>query len=591
MALMHFLRRARDYASLPTLALGVLTALTTSILEAAGLAALLPILEKLGGGEGSGPLAKTVRDLLSYAGLPTSITWVTGLFIVLFGARAVMAMVHARVVAAIKANIALKLRLKLYKGLMESRWEFLIAQNRSQLANALVTEANRCGEALYHLFTMVTLLIMTVAFAGVIFSISPAGMATVIGFALFAAFATRSFARRAKGIGHKATKLNAELQQHISITTQAGKLIRTYRLSERYVGSMNLVCSSLANNDKQSKINKADSKIATETAAMFGLFAVTILLVHVAGLALAEVLTIVVVMYRMVPTLSAAQQAWLSFRQSWPAAEKVLVMLDDVASNMADQTGGKAPILKKNLCLKNVTYKHLSSNKVGVFDLSINLKVGGLIAVVGPSGAGKSTLADLLLGLHVAQQGEILVDGYPLEERMLDDWRNQLGYVPQDPIVLPGSIRSNLLIGRKKEYADDDVLWEALESVAMHDKLRSLPKGMDTRIGDGGMTLSGGEIQRLSLARALISEPALLILDEPTSALDVISTEVINQTLFSLRGVRTTIVVTHRLSMLEHADQIIVLESGRVREFGTWRELRNAQSGWLAGLDGSAVPH
>ena len=203
--------------------------------------------------------------------------------------------------------------------------------------------------------------------------------------------------------------------------------------------------------------------------------------------------------------------------------------------------------------------------------LDLTIPANRFTAIVGASGAGKSTVADLLIGLLRPSSGEILVDGEPLSAEDIQDWRHAIGYVPQDGFLLPGSVRENLLWAAPQ--ATDEELWSVLAAAEASAFVRARPQGLDTPAGDGGALFSGGERQRLALARALLLNPAILVLDEATSALDLANERLILDAVAALdRGV-TRVVITHRLSAIRNADVIHVLEQGRLVESGTWAQL------------------
>jgi ATP-binding cassette subfamily C protein len=201
---------------------------------------------------------------------------------------------------------------------------------------------------------------------------------------------------------------------------------------------------------------------------------------------------------------------------------------------------------------------------------------------MGASGAGKSTLADVLMGLLVPDAGEMSVNGDPIRGSRRLTWRRSVAYVPQETFLFHDTIRHNLLWGNPK--ACDDALHQALKKAAA-DFVFRLPQGLDTVVGDGGIRLSGGERQRIALARALLKQPSLLILDEATSALDLENEARVRQAIETLHGDMTVVIIGHRLPTLEHADQVVVLDQGRVAAQGNWDAL-----GYLRDRTGEGVP-
>jgi ATP-binding cassette subfamily B protein len=227
----------------------------------------------------------------------------------------------------------------------------------------------------------------------------------------------------------------------------------------------------------------------------------------------------------------------------------------------------------EELEFKNVTFKHQTATYNALDGISFDVKKGETIAFVGPSGAGKSTLVKLLVGLYRTNQGTIEYNGINGNDMDFDELRNQIGFVTQDTQLFAGTIRENLTFVYPNA-TDADVL-DALHKSSCDNLLSRAENGLDTMIGEGGLKLSGGEKQRLSIARALLRHPHLLIFDEATSALDSITEEEITNTIrtISAEKEQITVMIAHRLSTIMHADRIYVLEKGQVVETGSHQQL------------------
>ncbi len=227
----------------------------------------------------------------------------------------------------------------------------------------------------------------------------------------------------------------------------------------------------------------------------------------------------------------------------------------------------------QTLQFQQVSFKHQTAHHKAIDDISFEVATGETIAFVGPSGSGKSTLMKLLVGLYRPQEGKILYNGIDETAINFDDLRNQIGFVTQDTQLFAGSIKENLAFVNPE--ATDDEIKDVLQKASCSNLLARADKGIDTVIGEGGFKLSGGEKQRLSIARALLRKPKLLIFDEATSALDSITEEEITSTIRNVSSQRNqiTILIAHRLSTIMHADRIYVLEKGEVVETGTHEKL------------------
>ncbi len=231
------------------------------------------------------------------------------------------------------------------------------------------------------------------------------------------------------------------------------------------------------------------------------------------------------------------------------------------------------PISKiESLQFTNVSFQHKSAKHPAVENIEFNIKKGETVAFVGPSGAGKTTLVKLLVGLYPPAYGKVLYNGINSKEIDLLDLRQQLGFVTQDAQLFSGTIRENLLF--VKPNATDDELIDVLHRASCETLLKRAENGLNSTIGEGGIKVSGGEKQRLSIARAILRNPNLLIFDEATSALDSITEEEINTTIRNISNEnRITVLIAHRLSTIMHADKIFVLEQGKIIEQGKHHDL------------------
>lgn len=227
----------------------------------------------------------------------------------------------------------------------------------------------------------------------------------------------------------------------------------------------------------------------------------------------------------------------------------------------------------ENLIFKNINFKHATASSYALEDINFEVKKGETIAFVGPSGSGKTTLVKLLVGLYHPVEGQISYNNITSDLLDIDELRNQIGFVTQDTQLFSGTIRENLQFVNPK--ATDELMVDKLQKAACHNLLQRADNGLDTIIGEGGMKISGGEKQRLSIARALLRDPKIFVFDEATSSLDSITEEEITTTVKEVTdlGQYITVMIAHRLSTIMHADRIYVLEQGKIIEVGEHSEL------------------
>jgi ATP-binding cassette, subfamily B, heavy metal transporter len=257
--------------------------------------------------------------------------------------------------------------------------------------------------------------------------------------------------------------------------------------------------------------------------------------------------------------------AWREIKQGAVDLEKLFGLLSMKADVFDAPDAVELVSPRGDVRFEHVGFSH-EGRAVGVSDVSFHLKPGHKIAFVGTSGAGKSTLLKLLFRFYDVESGRVLVDGQDVRSLTQESLRNALGLVPQDVVLFNDTIRYN--IGYARPEATQDQLRDAARRAQLLDFIESLPEGWNTRVGERGLKLSGGEKQRVGIARVVLADPAILVLDEATSALDSATEEAVQDALEEAAEGRTTLMVAHRLSTVKSADEILVLEAGRVIERG-----------------------
>jgi ATP-binding cassette subfamily B protein len=252
------------------------------------------------------------------------------------------------------------------------------------------------------------------------------------------------------------------------------------------------------------------------------------------------------------------------------SAERIFEVLDTRPEVHDSSTAVSLPPLKGHIKFHNVSFAYESGETV-LRNINLEIKPGQKIGLVGPSGAGKTTLAKLILRFYDPTEGKITIDGYDLREVKQESLRRQIGIVLQEPFLFKGSIAENIAYGNPR--APPEKIIEAAKAANIHDFILSLPEAYDTDVGERGHRLSGGEKQRVSIARALLRDPRILILDEATSSVDTATESLIQQALERLMENRTSIIIAHRLSTLRNSDKIVVIDNGEIIEEGTHEEL------------------
>lgn len=279
-------------------------------------------------------------------------------------------------------------------------------------------------------------------------------------------------------------------------------------------------------------------------------------------------------------SIGSLPELWAKIQKAIGATEKLMELFDEKAESIGEKDSSLR--INGDIEFRDVHFAYPTRPDVEVLKgLSFSLKAGETVALVGQSGAGKSTISSLLLQFYTPNKGDLLFDEKKADEYQLHSLRKQMAIVPQDVFLFAGSIAENIRYG--KEDANEEEIIEAAKNANAWEFISSFPEGLETLVGDRGVQLSGGQKQRVAIARAMINDPAVLILDEATSSLDSLSESLVQEALERLMKGRSSIVIAHRLSTVQHADMILVLKEGKIVEQGKHDELL-ALSGFYSEL-------
>jgi subfamily B ATP-binding cassette protein MsbA len=293
-----------------------------------------------------------------------------------------------------------------------------------------------------------------------------------------------------------------------------------------------------------------------------------------AELSASAFITYIILFSQILTPAKSLSGAFSNIQRGLVAGARVLRIIDTESSVRDRPNAAVLPEFHDQIELRDVSF-HYGDVPV-LFDLNLTVKKGQTVALVGPSGGGKSTIADLLPRFYDPSAGQVLIDGHDVRDCTLYSVRAQMGIVTQESILFNDTIYNNIKFNTEATEAE---VIEAAKTANAHDFIMASPEGYQTTIGDRGSRLSGGQRQRLSIARAILRNPPILILDEATSALDTESEKLVQEALTRLMASRTSLVIAHRLSTVRHADEIIVLQHGRIVERGTHDELLLREGG------------
>jgi ABC-type multidrug transport system fused ATPase/permease subunit len=324
------------------------------------------------------------------------------------------------------------------------------------------------------------------------------------------------------------------------------------------------------------------SKYVIETAVVVGalLVGAAQFVLQDAAQAVATLAIFLAAGSRIAPAVLRLQQGFIQIRRSFGAAQPTFELIDSlgqtqIIENVDDNVDIFHEGFYSEIQLQNVTLTYPSQQMPAISNISFSVRPGTLVAVVGLSGAGKTTIIDVLLGVLAPDEGTVLISGLP-PLLAVAKWPGAIAYVPQDVAISSGTIRENVALGFPEQQATDELVTSALKVAQLDQFVSDLPRGLDTQVGERGAKISGGQRQRLGIARAMFTRPHLLVLDEATSSLDGETEASISDAIHELRGSTTVVLIAHRLSTVRDADIVVYLADGKIKTMGTFNEVRKA---------------
>ncbi|MGB3728219.1 MAG: ABC transporter ATP-binding protein [Thermodesulfobacteriota bacterium] len=390
------------------------------------------------------------------------------------------------------------------------------------------------------------------------------------------AFLVSIYINRLSVIGQKFIVNSRELTAMVHESFSGIQVIKSFNMENRQTQVINEQLEKTAKNHLRIIFGNYMVHIITEALGVIAIGVLFVIAINLTDMnykiVLTQLLPFIYILARMLPTLKMINQARGVIESRWPGFEAVydIIRLDNkpfIKDGNDTFTG-----IKNSINFKSVTFSYNNDDKNALKSVDFQIPKGKTTAVVGESGAGKSTITNLLLRFYDPQTGNILIDNEPLPSFNISSYRRSIGIVSQDTFIFNDTVSNNIAFGNFEETSQEQVI-EAAKRAGAHDFISSLPDGYDTFLGERGIKLSGGQRQRISIARAILKDPEILILDEATSSLDSTTEQQIHSAITELSQNRTVVVIAHRLSTIKNADQIIVLNEGRVSEIGNEKEL------------------
>ncbi|MBD2198594.1 MULTISPECIES: peptidase domain-containing ABC transporter [Calothrix] len=400
------------------------------------------------------------------------------------------------------------------------------------------------------------------------------GLGTIPIFVIITLIASPTVSRQLRSKAERNSETQSYLVEVMSgiqtVKAQNIELRSRFSWQERYAkyvaaGFKTVVTSTLANSTSNF-LNKLSSLLVLWVGAY---------LVLQNELTLGELIAFRIISGYVTSPILRLAQLWQNFQETALSLERLSDIVDTPEEAETNRDNIPLPAIKGAVKYENVSFRFAPSGPLQLSSVNVDIPAGQFVGIVGQSGSGKSTMMKLLLRLYDIESGRILIDGYDISKVELYSLRRQLGVVPQDPLLFDGTVQENIALTNPEATTEEII--EAARLAVAHEFIMGLPNGYNTRVGERGASLSGGQRQRIAIARSVLQRPKLLVLDEATSALDYPTERQVCLNLAQGFKGSTVFFITHRLSTVSHADKIIVMDSGRLKEQGSHQELMDAK--------------
>jgi ATP-binding cassette, subfamily B, bacterial MsbA len=570
-ALLRFIRP--HWWVLPLLvALGV----AASVAEGLGIGLLIPALDLLIGTEPTdqaGRFAALTRGVVERVGDRNPLLFIGLLILLLVAVKTAVVGLEAWVSTAVVARITRDLRVRLFRQMLDVGLGYHTRSDPGSLLNTMDVQTQRTSDALTALTGLITSASMMLVFIGILLLLSWQLTLIVLVTAIPITLLVRALSGRARHWGETFTRQHAQLSSRVLELLNGIRTIRLFNREEAEAERLGDAADAV----RHSYV-RAEALVRVLPAAVellyLPVFVAVVAYAMVVELAISTVLVFLVLLYRLQSPLKGVDHARVSLAHYAGGIAEVERLLDRSDKPFLPPGRHRITRFGESVRFENVTFQYVPDGTPPVQEVSFEIRRGSVVTIVGPSGSGKSTLVNLLCRFYDPTEGRILADGMDLRDLDTTSWRERIAFSGQDAELLSGSVARNIAFGRPD--ANDAEIRRAAELARAAEFIDTLPDGYHTDVGLRGQRLSGGQRQRIALARALLRQPDILILDEATNAVDAVTESAIQDTLDTLAGKITLVVIAHRLTAVRQTDWVVVVMGGRVVEQGPPAELERA---------------
>lgn len=566
----------------PQIAILIVLSFVGGILEGVGINAVIPLFSFVTADNGGQPtdfISQMIKSFFGFLHLTYNLKYLLIFIALLFFLKAAMWFLARYITDRIKANYARDAREKLFNLTLRANWQYLSKQKIGYLEKVLINDINAGASLLSYLSALVILIFNMLVYIAVAVNISLiiTLLTLIIGAIVFLVF--KPLAYKTKKISYQSSMVLKEVAHHINESTLGAKTIKAMSLEAETAKIGSKYFQKLRDIEIKLSILSNGTYAAVQPLSVCFILAIFAFSYKNSIFSLASFAVIVYAINKIFLYIQSGQSNIQSIAALYPFLKVSLDYRQAAEENMERFDAIKKILVSGEIELKNVYFNYQEDRGI-LKNINIKIKSGSMVGIMGPSGSGKTTLVDILLGLIKPNRGVVTVGGVNLEEIGINNWRKGISYVAQDMFLANDTIANNIKF--YDQNITDKQVADAAKMANIFDFIEGLKDKMDTMVGERGLELSGGQRQRIVLARALARRPKVLILDEATNALDKDSERSIWNTIQSLRGRVTIIVVAHQPSSVEGVDELLVIQDGEIIESGQPQKLLAKANSYFA---------
>ncbi len=549
--------------------LSYLILLISGLIETASLLIIAPIVDTIINNNQESQITKVVTDIFNNFGIKFDIWYLFLIYFLVILAKSLFDVFTGRLMIKMKYSVILKTISNTYNSIFKAGWEYISSEKQGKLLNSFTREIDRLGDSLAATGRLISSSTKFIIFLFVPLFISWEITLVTFVFILIIGLPFFLMGKFSRNLGKLSTQTSNEYLSTLQENFGLAKIIISFA---KQAYSLKIMLKNFSEHIDASVKSQTFALLLSNLYIPFGILGI-ILIYYLGQVYLIPISSLAVLFaayYKIIPVMSEMITSKNSFDASYTSFEQINSIQNKTKEIIKPNGNIKFNSLKDSLVFKNVSFSYNKEQKT-IDNLSFKIKSGEFIALVGKSGGGKTTIIDLILGLNTLQKGEILFDNIKQSKYDINTIRAKTGYVPQGAALFNDTIENN--IKWSNNNASENTLKRICLETYSSEFIEKLPEKYNTIVGERGLKLSGGQLQRISLARALVKDPDIIILDEATSSLDTQSEKKIQKSLDSIYRIKTIIVIAHRLSTIIKADKIFVIDSGKILEQGNYKEL------------------